>query len=129
MKKLLLATFFTFVLNCSHAQKYELTSPDEALTVNITIRSSASLILSKGKVELLKLDDIDLETEAGQLKGMKVLQTSNRSVSDTVIPLVKEKSSSYLENYNELIIDFKSAKALTFRLYNEGLAYRFTTSA
>lgn len=113
----------------SHAQNYYLSSPDGLLAAKITIGANASLVLSNGTEELLMLDDIDLVSDDEQLKGMKVVKTANHSVTHTVIPSVKEKSASYLENYNELTVNFKSDKALNFRLFNEGLAYRFTTSA
>ena len=129
MKDLLLTTFFSIVVISSHAQEYSLASPDGFLTAKISIRGTASVELSKGNEKLLKLDEIDLVAVDGQLKGLRVKNSTNQSVSNTVIPIVKEKSASYLENYNELNIGFKSDKGLTFRLYNEGIAYRFTTSA
>ena len=128
MKKLLLATFFSIVVISSHAQEYSLASPDGFLTAKISIRGTASVELSKGEEKLLKLDEIDLLAADRQLEGMRVKKTSNRSVNKTVIPEIREKSDSYLENFNELTIAFKSDKGLTFRLYNEGIAYRFTSS-
>lgn len=129
MKKYLLVALFSIAVSSGQAQEYELTSPDGFLNAKITIRASASITLSKGKESLIKLDDIDLLTTEGILTGMKVEKTSRQSVSNQVTPIIKEKSSSYPDNYNELTISFESRKALTFRLYNEGLAYRFTTRA
>ena len=129
MKKLLLSAFCSIAMISSHAQNYYLSSPDGLLAAKITIGANASLVLSNGTEELLMLDDIDLVSDDEQLKGMKVVKTANQSVTNTVIPSIKEKSASYPENYNELIIGFQSDKALNFRLFNEGIAYRFTTSA
>ena len=129
MKKLLLVTFVSIALISSHAQEYYLTSPDGILSAKISIHTDASVELSNGNELLVKLDEIDLLAADGQLEGMKVKKSSNQSVSNTVIPVIKEKSASYPDNYKELSLVFKSDKALTFRLYNEGLAYRFETSA
>jgi alpha-glucosidase len=129
MKKLLISTFFFVAVISSKAQKYELSSPDGILTAKISIGATASLELSKGTQALLTLEDIDLVSADERLKGMRVVKTANQSVSETVIPAVKEKSASYPENFNELTIEFKSDKALIFRLYNEGLAYRFRSSS
>jgi alpha-glucosidase len=129
MKRLLLGTLFSFAVICIFAQNYHLSSPDGLLTAAIAIDGTASLELSKGNEELLRLKGIDLVSDHKKLQGMRVAKTANQSVSNTVVPAVKEKSAVYPENYNELTIDFKSDKALTFRLYNEGLAYRFTTAA
>ena len=129
MKELLIATFFSIVVISSYAQEYSLASPDGILTAKISIRGTASVELSKRNEVLVKLDEIDLLAADGQLEGMSVKKTSNRSVNKTVIPEILEKSASYPENFNELTIAFKSDKGLTFRLYNEGMAYRFATSA
>ena len=128
MKELLLTTFFSIVVISSHAQEYSLASPDGLLTAKISIQGTASVELSKRNEILVKLDEIDLLAANGQLEWMRVKKTSNRSVNKTVTPEIREKSASYLENFNELTIAFKSDKGLTFRLYNEGIAYRFTSS-
>jgi len=129
MRKLLLVVLFSLAVNSINAQKYELISPDGSLNVKINIRTSASIELSKGKTTLIKLEDIDLLADEGILEGMEVMKTSSQAVSNIVIPEVKEKSDKYLDNYKELTIEFGSNKSLTFRLYNEGLAYRFSTRA
>ena len=129
MKKLIITTIFSIAVISIHAQEYYLTSPDGFLTAKISIHSNASVELSKRNELLLNLDEIDMVAADGQLEGMRVKKSTNQSVSKTVFPLIKEKSASYIENYNELAIAFKSDKVLTFRLYNEGIAYRFTTSA
>jgi len=129
MKKLLLTTLLSLAVISSHAQEYYLNSPDGILSAKISIHTEASVELSNGDELLFKLDEIDLLAADGQLEGMKVKKSTNQSVSNTVIPLIKEKSASYPENYKELSLVFKSDKALTFRLFNEGMAYRFETSA
>ncbi len=128
MKELLITTFFLIAVISSHAQDYYLTSPDGFLTAKISISSNASVELSKRNEKLLKLDEIDLLAADGQLEGMRVKKSTNQSVNKTVIPEIREKSASYPENYNELTIAFKSDKGLAFRLYNEGIAYRFSSS-
>jgi alpha-glucosidase len=129
MRKLLLVALFSLAVSNAQAQIYKLASPDGLLNVKINIRASASIELSKGKTTLIKLDDIDLVADEKILTGMEVKKSSNQSVSNLVIPVVKEKSESFPDNYNELTIEFKSFKSLIFRLYNEGLAYRFGTWA
>ncbi len=129
MKKLLITTFILIAVISSHAQEYHLTSPDGFLKAKISISANARVEISKRNEKLLNLDEIDLIAVDGQLEGMRVKKSTNQSVSKTAIPVIKEKSASYPENYNELTLTFKSDKGLTFRLYNEGMAYRFTSSA
>jgi alpha-glucosidase len=129
MNKLLSIALFSIAVNSTQAQNYTLTSPDGTLTAKITIRASASVELSKGTQTLIELDNIDLVAEDGLLTGMEVEKTSTQAVNEVVIPHVKEKSASLPDNYEELTIEFASYKAIIFRIYNEGLAYRFATRA
>ena len=129
MRKYVIATVLLIALISNHAQVYHLTSPDGYLTAKISISAAASVELAKQNEKFLILDEIDLVAANGLLKGMKVIRSSSNSVDQTVIPVIKEKSANYHENYNELIIAFNSDKGLTFRLYNEGIAYRFSTTA
>ncbi len=129
MKKLIITTLLAIAVINNYAQEFYLTSPDGFLTAKISIGADANVELSKRNELLLELDEIDLLAVDGQLEGMRVKKSTNQSVSKTLIPVIKERSASYLENYNELTIAFKSDKGLTFRLYNEGIAYRFETSA
>ena len=129
MKRLLLCTLFSLAVISGHAQDYRLSSPDGSLRAEISIGAAASLELSRGAEHLLNLQDLDLVSGNEQLKGMRSLKTASQSVSQRLSPAIREKSASYLDHYNELTIYFKSDKALTLRLYNEGLAYRFETSA
>ena len=129
MKQLLLCTLLSLAVLGSPAQEYDLTSPDGSLSVKISIGATASLELSSGTEKLLRLENMDLISADEHLKGMRVVKTTNQTVSNTTAPTIREKSAEYLDNYEELSIRFRSDKTLTFRLYNEGLAYRFSTSA
>ena len=106
MKKLFITTFLLIAVISSHAQEFNLRSPDGFLTAKISISSNASVELSKRNEILLKLDEIDLLAADGQLEGMRVKKSTNQSVINTIIPEIREKSASYPDNYNELTIAF-----------------------
>ena len=129
MKQLLFIASLSVAVIGSPAQEYDLSSPDGSLSAKIFIGAKASLELFKGTEKLLTLENMDLVSADEHLKGMRVVKTTTRSASNTIIPPIKEKSAAYLDTFEELTIGFASDKALTFRLYNEGLAYRFSTSA
>jgi alpha-glucosidase len=131
MKKIFLITTFVVVSLLSTAQKYELSSPDGKLKADIEIKEGISAILTKEGKSAAALQNISLETgkEAQQISDVKVQKATRNSVNETVIPEIKEKAAVLTNAYNELEIKFKTGNGITFRVFNEGFAYRLSTSS
>lgn len=55
----------------------------------------------------------------------QVKKIKRSAVNEEVRPLIREKASILRNQYNELVLQFKSDWSLSFRLFNEELAYRF----
>jgi len=58
----------------------------------------------------------------------RVTETKNRRVDDRITPAVRLKAETLVEKYNELRIALDGGYAVTFRAYDEGVAYRFETA-
>jgi alpha-glucosidase len=130
MKKICILALMVMAIQFASAQKYELRSPDGKLTAGIDIKNGISATLSKGGKTLIELGSISLETSSKfQAKEYKVKKTTSVSVNEIIKPQIKEKTGTYLNVFNELQIRFSSGNALTFRLFNEGLAYRLSTAS
>jgi alpha-glucosidase len=130
MKTTLLLTLLTFLCFQGIAQKYLLNSPDGKLTIEININQNVSINLLKGNESLLSLSGVSLETagEKNMFGSLQVKKATRTSVNEEVKPVIREKADTYKNNYNQLVVAFKSNYSLTFRLFNEGLAYRFSTA-
>ncbi len=130
MKKSLLL-FLSGLLSifCS-AQKYELLSPDGKLKAEIEINQGIFANLDKGGSEIVRLENLSLETTviSQQSSKYKVRKATRRSVNEIIKPEIREKASELVNIFNELELRFRADYAITFRLFNEGLAYRFSTS-
>ena len=115
----------------SKAQKYILSSPDKKLTAEIEINQSITLKMERGGETVFTLAGLSMEIagESNQAANMKVSMTTRNSVDEEIQPAIHEKSRSYRNCYNELFIGLKSRQAVRFRLFNEGIAYRLSTSA
>ena len=59
---------------------------------------------------------------------MKVKSAKERSVDQMLDPPVRQKFARIRDHYNELRIDTEDGLAVTFRAYNEGVAYRLETA-
>lgn len=130
MKKILLFISFLILGVSVYPQKYGLTSPDGKLTAGIEIDNGIYVALLKGRNAVIRLGNISLENYyvPEMNPGFRVQRILGRSVNETVSPEIHEKEDVYVNSYNELEIRFRSNFAVTFRLFNEGLAYRFTIS-
>lgn len=130
MKKIIVLVTLVFAGLSATAQKYGITSPDGRLTAAIEIDNGIYAALLKGRSTLLKLGNISLETRyvSGVNPEYKVQNVITRSVNEIIKPEIPEKSAVMANSYNELEIRFRDKKAITFRLFNEGLAYRLSTS-
>lgn len=129
MKNTLISTMLLLALVSGHAQEYMLESPDAQLIARINIDQNAGFTLVKGGNSILRVEDIELVFNQDRPSVLKVKKTSRRSVDEQVFPLIREKSAGYDNRYKELTITFKSDQSLVFRMFNEGLAYRFVSSA
>jgi len=131
MKKLLLLNSLVLISFLTSAQKYGFTSPDGKLTVAIEIDNGIYLALLKGRNTLFKLGNISLENQivATQNTDFKVQKVTRNSVNEIIKPAISEKAAALTSSYNELEIKFRDKYSITFRLFNEGFAYRLSTSS
>jgi len=128
--KLFFAAALSLVLSTTYCQTKEVSSPNGrikiALTINKGIKYSVSfdnkLILASSSVDLISKDGKAL-TEKASLKKAAIKQ-----VRETILPPVAEKRKIIPDNYNELLLIFKQNFSISFRAYDDGIAYRFATS-
>lgn len=130
MKKFLFLTIFVHFTFLNFAQKYDLSSPDGKLKAKIEINEVISATLSKEGKTAVTVEDIGIETgkDVHLFSELKVQKAVRNSVNETVTPVIREKAAMLTNSYNEIKLKFKSGTGITFRLFNEGLAYRLSTS-
>ena len=130
--------FIGFILGCTawmsaYGKNYTLLSPDKQLKIEVTDENSDlltysvyhknSLILKNNRIGLVGLD--------GQLasgKAVKIASAKSRNVvQDIESPFYRFKS--FRSECNEMNLKLKGDYGVVFRVYNEGVAYRFYTTA
>lgn len=111
------------------AQKvYHLQSPDQRLKTEVVIGDQIEFSLTDGDDEVLAPSQIAMTLGDGEALGVrpKVSKVTKASV-DKIIPSPFYKKESVKDVYNEMTLNFRGNYSLVFRLYNDGLAYRFVT--
>jgi alpha-glucosidase len=130
MKNLLafaiLALFAYF--NPVSATTHELQSPDNKIVVTVRIEERISYDVRVNGSPVLQNSTLSLDVDHQKLgNNAKLESAKNDSVDRTIEAPVKVKFAKIREHYNELRLSFTNF-ALTFRAYNEGVAYRFETA-
>lgn len=129
MKKLLalVALLLGLALSVS-ATTHELQSPDNKIVVTVRIEERISYDVRVNGSPVLQNTTLSLDVDHQKLgNNAKLESAKNDSVDRTIEAPVKVKFAKIREHYNELKLSFTNF-ALTFRAYNEGVAYRFETA-
>jgi len=129
MKKLLyLITilFFSITLN---AKEYTLLSPNHQLKIKIQIDKNVSFKSFFQNELLFEIKDIFLQIKNGESLGKnpEIITSSNKEINALIKPIIKEKKSEIKNHCNELTLQFNGDFSVFFRVYNNGIAYRFFT--
>lgn len=102
-------------------------SPDSSVVVTVThgeqIQISAHY---KGK-QILKPSEIGLEIRS-LIPNWRIRKRSMQRHDENIFPPVAEKRKVIRDHYAQLTIEFRSRVSLNVRAYNDGFAYRFTSS-
>ena len=104
-------------------------SPDNNISVQVDAGASISYAVKyKGKV-LVQPSSISMTFQPGIFSGRVpvISDTLTRSVNSMIIPAVKEKRAQIPDIYKELIIRFRNYPELQFRVFNDGVAWRFVS--
>jgi alpha-glucosidase len=118
-----------FVSHAHAATTYELSSPNQRIKLRIEVGSRIEYDLLLNEAPLLDNSTLSLDVERRKLGVVpQVLSAIPTTVNRELRVPVPQKSAVIREHYNQLRIVFKDNYAVVFRVYNEGMAYRFETS-
>ncbi len=111
------------------AQTYQAVSPDKKTIVTLTAGEKPSLSVLHNSQPLLTNSTINLVTDFNaQASSFKVKKTSQHAIHQVFTPVVKQKQASVTDDCNELTVVFTNRLLLDIRAYNNGIAYRWSTS-
>lgn len=108
---------------------YKVSSPDKTIELQVLISEHIQFLVKMEGQTIVSPSTIGMQLEEQELGEMAVVKNVKRhSINETIIPVVKIKEAQIANVCNELTLEFKGNYAVSFRAYNEGVAYRFETS-
>ena len=115
--------------NKSNSKEYELKSPNGKIEVTISIGDEVKYSVMHESTVIIEDSPISMELGDGSVLGRlgQVKSVKTNSVNE-IIDANFYKKAKVTNNYNELIINFKGNYKLTFRAFDDGVAYRFSMS-
>lgn len=128
-QRFLLTLFCVWVSFSLYAQKkYQIKSPDQNLKVEVTVAENVTFSILQDDKKLMD-SEVSLTLQDGEVlgKNAKVSKVTKRAV-DEEIKAPFYKKDVVKDVYNQMNLAFRGKYGLIFRVYNDGVAYRFTTS-
>ena len=127
-RSILLFSFLLLFYGMANAQTFTIKSPDQRLELIVVVGDEQiSWSANYDNKTAIENTVIGIQKKDGDAFGIKPRLTrhSEKRIDQTIRPVVPHKDAEILDVCNELTLEFRPKHQLVFRVYNEGLAYRF----
>ena len=118
----------SMILIAQKNKNFEIKSPGGNINLNVEGGSKLQWSVQSDGQQIVSPSSISLQLEGGEVLGenVKILSSKTEKI-DNVITAVNYIKSSIQDQCNQLTINFKGDYGIIFRVYNDGVAYRFFT--
>lgn len=126
---LMLATLCAVSCGTERGTEFQVTSPDGTLVVEVSTADNLSYKVTRHGAPLLDSSDIALHLADGRNIGEGTGEvTAKRETMHRTVDAPFHRQNTVTEHYNQLRLDLGEGAAVTFRVFDEGCAYRFETA-
>ena len=109
-----------------------ITSPNQKLKLKVDLNSDRiRYSISDGQGEIMSLSEAYMELGDGTVLGsepIRSLRKGGRRSVDRMVASPLYRKDSIHDQYNELYLQYKAGYSVVFRVYDNGVAYRFETA-
>jgi len=126
-KKLLTIVFCSLCAQIGLAQKTQsVSSPDGKIQTTISIGDKITYTVTSNNQTVIAPSPISMTLNSGEIWGKNAkLDKSTKRIINQKITSPFYKRAQITDNCNELVLRFKKDWGIKFRVYNDGVAYRF----
>ena len=113
-----------------YAADYQVKSPDETIVLTIAVTDKITYCVKVDGEQVLNPSVVSMTVGKNVVLGRnaKVSKVNNRTINQLLHPQLRVKSKEVKDHCNEIKLFFKGNYSLTFRAYNNGVAYQFATN-
>ena len=126
---MIILTGYVFVFPV-YSTEFRLTSPNEQIQIHVNINDRITYSVFYEGMKFIQTSPISLTFDEQGTIGKKpiLIDHARQSQNGSIRPIVPLKEKIIKDQYNELIFHFKGDYSLIVRAYDDGVAYRFSTS-
>ena len=127
----LIASLLVFVsVNALCAESYQVQSPDGTVVVSIIVNDKITYSVKVDGAQVMNPSLVSMTVGKNVIlgKNAKVSKVDKRTINQILHPQLRVKSKSVQDYCNEITLFFKGDYSLSFRAYNNGVAYQFKTN-
>jgi alpha-glucosidase len=108
---------------------YTVASPGGRIAVAVNAGKELSYSVSVDGRQVLRQSPISMTLASGLILGRpaSIAGKETRSIDRVLHPVLKIKRAETRDYFNEIRLDFRGDFSVTVRVFNDGLAYRFST--
>src|SRR5215471_14158490 len=124
-----LIIFSNLGLNAQKNKSFTLSSPDGNIQLTVTTRGKLQWNVAHQSQTIIMPSDISLTLQDGQALGQNPQIASTKTDKlNAKISALNYKKDTVQDHCTQLTINYKGDFGVTFRVYNDGIAYRFFTT-
>ncbi len=125
----ILILFISINVKGQTEKNLEVQSPDKTIKVVLSFVDQISYSVFVDEKLIIEPSPISMNVGDNQVLGKNpvISDFQNKSVKQNIKPVIPEKFATIDDYYSELTIDFTGDYSVIFRVYNNGVAYRFQT--
>jgi alpha-glucosidase len=125
-KSLLLVALLLALCPVLMAKNFTVTSPDGIIQITIDVNENITWFAEYNNTKVVEKVTIDLvlSNEVSDIIP-RVRKINSRSIDEEILVSVPYKDAVIRDHCNELTLTFQNNEELIFRIYNDGVAYRF----
>lgn len=113
----------------SSSGNYTLQSPDGKITATVELKDKLMYAVRHEEDPVIAPSPLSMSLSNGETLGDNPrLKNARRNTVNTSIQAPVYKRAEVTDHYNELVLNFRGDYSVTFRAYNDGVAYRFATA-
>lgn len=130
MKKQIVTLLTALLIpSLSYSEVHKVHSPDKNLEIKVEVTDhvSWSLLMDGEKVMGPSIISLTLENEGVLGKDTRVQRVTRQSENQIINTPIYRKSE-VINHYNQMTVELRDGLGIVFRVYDDGAAYRLTTS-
>jgi len=126
--KLIFSLLFILLALSTFSKDYKVSSPNGQIAVTVSVDNQIKWSAAVANQPIFTNNTLSLDLGTSVLGvNPKVASAKTSSVNETVQTVVAVKSKTIQNNYNQLNLVFKPNFTVSFRVFDNGIAYRFET--